>query len=159
MFTIVTDEEPTPAGTTSEAAPAATTGGSLIDEIVRDGARRMLATALETEVAACIAAHAGELDERGRRLVARNGHAEPRQVGDAPPVARRPRVRDAQVPGPGARNVHCGQLNGAGTAGDGTPVGAYNPTVYRVGTVWPFDNSVIAWVWGASSQFRLSRVE
>jgi Phospholipase_D-nuclease N-terminal len=50
----------------------------LIDEIVREGARRMLAAALEAEVAAYIAAHAGELDERGRRLVVRNGHAVPR---------------------------------------------------------------------------------
>ncbi|TDC41199.1 IS256 family transposase, partial [Micromonospora sp. KC207] len=47
----------------------AKTGGSLIDEIVRDGARRMLAAALEAEVAAYIAAHAAELDEQGRRLV------------------------------------------------------------------------------------------
>jgi transposase-like protein len=52
----------------------------LIDEIVRDGARRMLAAALEAEVAAYIAAHSDQLDERGRRLVVRNGHAEPRQV-------------------------------------------------------------------------------
>jgi hypothetical protein len=52
----------------------------MIDEIVRDGARRMLAAALEAELAAYIAAHAGELDERGRRLMVRNGRAEPRQV-------------------------------------------------------------------------------
>src|SRR5215470_9934866 len=45
-------------------------------------------------------------------------------VRDAPPVPGRTRVRDAQVPRPGTRNVHCGQLTGAGTAGDGTPVGA-----------------------------------
>ncbi len=55
-------------------------GDSLIDEIVREGARRMLAAALEAEVAAYIAAHADQLDERGRRLVVRNGRAEPRQV-------------------------------------------------------------------------------
>ena len=35
-----------------------TSGGSLLDEIVRDGARRMLAAALEAEVAAYIDAHA-----------------------------------------------------------------------------------------------------
>jgi transposase-like protein len=55
-------------------------GGSLIDQIVREGARRMLAAALEAEVAAYIATHVDELDGRGRRLVVRNGHAEPRQV-------------------------------------------------------------------------------
>ena len=40
-------------------------GGSLLDEIVRDGARAMLAAALQTEVAAYIDAHAGEVDENG----------------------------------------------------------------------------------------------
>jgi putative transposase len=45
----------------------------LIDEIVRDGARRMLDAALEAEVAAYIAAQADQIDERGRRLVVRNG--------------------------------------------------------------------------------------
>jgi hypothetical protein len=47
-----------------------------LDEIVRDGAWRMLAAVLEDEgAAACIAAHAGERGEQGRRLVVRNGHA------------------------------------------------------------------------------------
>jgi hypothetical protein len=45
-----------------------------LDEIVREGARRMLAAALE-EVAAYIAAHAAERGELGRRLVVRHGHA------------------------------------------------------------------------------------
>ena len=38
---------------------------SLLDEIVRDGARQMLAAALAAEVAAYIDAHAGEVDEHG----------------------------------------------------------------------------------------------
>jgi hypothetical protein len=44
---------------------------SLIDEIVREGARRMLAEALQAEVDAYIAAFAAERDEDGRRLVVR----------------------------------------------------------------------------------------
>lgn len=52
-----------------------------LDEIVREGARRMLAAALEEEVAAYIAAHAGERDGNGRRLVVRNG-ACPAPAGD-----------------------------------------------------------------------------
>jgi transposase-like protein len=72
VLTVVTSAEDVPAGRVD--------GASLIDEIVREGARRMLAAALEAEVAAYIAAHAGEVDEHGRRLVVRNGHAEPRQV-------------------------------------------------------------------------------
>jgi transposase-like protein len=53
---------------------------SLIDEIVREGARRMLAEALQAEVDAYIAAHTAERDENGRRLVVRNGYHQPREV-------------------------------------------------------------------------------
>ena len=53
---------------------------SLIDEIVREGARRMLAEALQGEVDAYIAAHAAERDENGRRLVVRNGSHQSREV-------------------------------------------------------------------------------
>jgi transposase-like protein len=94
VLTVVNSEEPVPA-----AAPAGLVGGSLIDEIVRDGARRMLAAALEAEVAAYIAAQADQIDERGRRLVVRNGHARPREVltsaGAVEVVA--PRVNDKRI--------------------------------------------------------------
>jgi len=74
-------------------------GSSLIDEIVRDGARRMLAAALEAEVDAYLAEFAGERDEGGRRLVVRNGHAEPRQVTTAAGAVdvRAPRVNDKRT--------------------------------------------------------------
>ena len=52
----------------------------LIDDIVREGARRMLAEALQAEVDAYIAAFAADRDASGRRLVVRNGYHEPRQV-------------------------------------------------------------------------------
>jgi putative transposase len=70
-----------------------------LDEIVREGARRMLAAALEDEVAAYIAAHAGERDEQGHRLVVRNGHARPRQVTTAAGAVEvtAPRVDDRRV--------------------------------------------------------------
>jgi putative transposase len=70
-----------------------------LDEIVREGARRMLAAALAEEVAAYIAAHAGERDEDGRRLVVRNGHARPRQVTTAAGAVevRAPRVNDKRT--------------------------------------------------------------
>jgi transposase-like protein len=54
--------------------------GSLIDEIVREGARRMLAEALQAEVDAYIAGCAGERDGNGRRLVVRNGYHQSREV-------------------------------------------------------------------------------
>jgi transposase-like protein len=53
---------------------------SLIDEIVREGARRMLAQALQAEVEAYIARFAAERGEDGRRLVVRNGHHQSREV-------------------------------------------------------------------------------
>ncbi len=104
MLTVVNPDDAAPATTPATAAGAvvpvpATVGGSLIDEIVRDGARRMLAAALEAEVTAYITAHAGQLDERGRRLVVRNGHAQPRQVltsAGAVEVAA-PRINDKRT--------------------------------------------------------------
>jgi transposase-like protein len=70
-----------------------------LDEIVREGARRMLAVALEEEVAAYIAAHVGERGEDGRRLVVRNGHARAREVTTVAGAieVRAPRVNDRRV--------------------------------------------------------------
>ncbi len=55
--------------------PAGDPEASLIDRIVREGARQMLAAALRAEVDAYIEQFAGERDENGRRLVVRNGSA------------------------------------------------------------------------------------
>ncbi len=70
-----------------------------LDAIVREGARRMLAAALEAEVDAYLAAYLGEVDERGHRLVRRNGHAEPRTVTTAAGQVEvvRPRVDDRRI--------------------------------------------------------------
>ena len=74
-------------------------GSSLIDEIVRDGARRMLAEALQAEVDAYIAQFVGERDERGRRLVVRNGSHQPREVLTSAGAVgvTAPRVNDRRV--------------------------------------------------------------
>ena len=74
-------------------------GGSLLDEIVRDGARQMLAAALQAEVAAYVEAHCGERDEVGHRLVVRNGHHAEREVTTAAGAVavRAPRVNDKRV--------------------------------------------------------------
>ena len=80
--------------------------GSLIDEIVREGARRMLAEVLQAEVDAYIAAFAGERDENGRRLVVRNGYREPREVLTSAGAVEvtAPRVNDKRTdPGTGER--------------------------------------------------------
>jgi putative transposase len=78
---------------------------SALDEIVLDGARRVLAAALEAEVDAYIAGLADERDERCRRLVVRNGHAEPRTITTTAgriDVAA-PRVNDKRVDQAGQR--------------------------------------------------------
>src|SRR6202000_2869362 len=51
-----------------------TPNGALTDEIVREGAGRMLAAALEGGVSIYLAQLAGQRDEAGRRLVVRNGY-------------------------------------------------------------------------------------
>ena len=76
-----------------------TAGVSLLDEIVRDGARAMLTAALQAEVAAFIGAHADQVDENGHRLVVRNGFHDAREVvtsAGAVPV-RQPRINDKRV--------------------------------------------------------------
>lgn len=62
----------------------ATPGRSFLDEIVRDGARQMLAAALQAEVAAYIEQFSDQVDENGHRLVVRNGYQQQRQVLTAP---------------------------------------------------------------------------
>lgn len=57
-----------------------TARGSVIDEFVREGARRMLAAALQAEVADYLAQFAEERDEGGRRMVVRNGSHQEREV-------------------------------------------------------------------------------
>jgi putative transposase len=72
---------------------------SLLDEIVRDGARQMLAAALLAEVAAYVEAHRDQVDADGRRLVIRNGHHAAREVTTAAGAVqvRQPRVNDRRV--------------------------------------------------------------
>ena len=74
-------------------------GGSLLDEIVRDGARQMLAAALLAEVAAHVEALRGEMDADGHRLVVRNGFHQPREVTTAAGAVqvRQPRVNDKRI--------------------------------------------------------------
>jgi transposase-like protein len=72
---------------------------SLIDDIVREGARRMLAEALQAEVDAYVAQFSAERDERGRRLVVRNGSHQPREVLTSAGAVEvtAPRVNDKRI--------------------------------------------------------------
>ena len=71
----------------------------MIDDIVREGARRLLVEALGAEVEECIVRFAGECDEAGRRLVVRNGYHEPREVLTSAGAVEVtvPRVNDRRV--------------------------------------------------------------
>jgi len=83
-----------------------------LDELAREGARRMLMAALEAEVEEYIAAHRDERDAAGRALVVRNGHARERKLttgtGTIPIVA--PRVNDRRVDVNGARQRYSSQI-------------------------------------------------
>ena len=70
-----------------------------LDELVAEGARRMLAAALEAEVDAYVTALATERDDQGHRLVVRNGHAVARSLvtGAGPIEVLAPRVDDRRV--------------------------------------------------------------
>jgi len=71
----------------------------MLDELVRDGARAMVAAALQAEVAAYIDAHTDQVDAEGHRLVVRNGFHAEREVATAAgavPV-RAPRVNDQRI--------------------------------------------------------------
>lgn len=76
-----------------------------LDEIARAGARRMLAEALEAEVADYIEAAREQRDEQGRALVVRNGYAREREVllGAGAVEVKAPRVNDRRVDEEGNR--------------------------------------------------------
>jgi len=78
-----------------DAAPAQTPKDALT-EILRSGAQRMLAKALEDEVESYLAEHADARDEDGHQLVVRNGHCPKRtiQAGIGDIEVARPRVND-----------------------------------------------------------------
>jgi putative transposase len=76
-----------------------------LDEIARQGARRMLIEALEAEVEEYVEAASSERDQRGHALVARNGRAREREVvvGAGAVKVRAPRVNDRRMDEGGGR--------------------------------------------------------
>ena len=77
----------------------------VLTEILRQGARTMLAAAIENEVGEYVAAHTDQRDDRGQRLVVRNGHLPQRniQTGLGPIEVRQPRVNDRRTDAEGNR--------------------------------------------------------
>jgi transposase-like protein len=70
-----------------------------LDELAREGARRMIAAALELEVAEYVERLRDERDDDGRALVVRNGRARPRPVtlGAGTVAITAPRVNDQRI--------------------------------------------------------------
>src|SRR5690606_32971686 len=91
MLTVVHDAE--------DANDSDTPGRSLLDEIVRDGSRQILAAALHAGVADYVCQYPDQLDENGHRLVVRNGYHQPREVLTAAGAVqvKAPRVNDKRV--------------------------------------------------------------
>lgn len=67
-----------------------------LTEVLRAGARSLLAHAVEAEIAAFLGSHADKLTEDGRRRLVRHGHLPERAImtGIGPVAVRAPRVRD-----------------------------------------------------------------
>jgi putative transposase len=80
---------------------AGSEGRVTLDVLAREGARGMIAAALEAEVDEYVGSLVDEVDEDGKRLVVRNGRARERKVtvGSGTVPVRAPRVNDRRVDG------------------------------------------------------------
>src|SRR6187200_3475214 len=108
MLTVVSDS-----ADRDGSGAARSAASSVIDELVREGARRMLAEALRAEVEAYIAQFADVRDEKGHRLVVRNGCHESRTVNTSAGAVdvTAPRVNDRRVdPDTGERRRFCSSI-------------------------------------------------
>ena len=73
-----------------------------LTEVLHNGARALLAQAVEAEVAALLGCHADKLTDDGRQRLVRHGHLPEREImtGIGPVAVRCPRVRDRVGEGP-----------------------------------------------------------
>jgi putative transposase len=69
-----------------------------LTEVLRSGARQLLAQAVEAEVKDFLAAHADETLDDGRQRLVRHGHLPERTIGAV--EVSQPRVRDRGAQGP-----------------------------------------------------------
>jgi putative transposase len=74
-----------------------------LTEVLRTGARALLAQSVEAELSALLSGHADKLTDDGRQRVVRHGHLPERQImtGIGPVAVRCPRVRDRGGEGSG----------------------------------------------------------
>src|SRR5450756_733194 len=73
----------------------------LLTDVLRNGARALLAQAVEAEVAGFLGGHADKLTDDGRARLVRHGHLPEREImtGIGPVAVRCPRVRDRTADG------------------------------------------------------------
>jgi hypothetical protein len=107
-----------------------------LDEIAREGARRMLACALEAEAEAYVEFARAERDGRGHALVARNGYAREREVlcGAGSLTVKTPRVNDRRIGEDGGSFADAGIVfyrePAGGAAGGGAEANHYYIAVF-----------------------------
>src|SRR3546814_12694193 len=70
--------------------------GDVLTEVLRSGARKLLADAIEAEVSSLLSHHADFCDTQGHRYVVRNGYLPEREIqtGIGSVEVKVPRVRD-----------------------------------------------------------------
>ena len=78
-----------------------------LTDVLRDGARTLLAGAVEAEVAAFMAKHADLKTEDGHQRIVRHGHLPEREImtGIGAVAVRQPRVRDRATDGDGGNRI------------------------------------------------------
>ena len=79
-----------------------------LTDVLRNGARALLAQAVEAEVADFLGTHADLKTEDGHRRVVRHGHLPEREVmtGIGPVAVRQPRVRDREASADDPERIH-----------------------------------------------------
>ena len=84
----------------AESSSGLNTPREALTEILRAGAQKMLAAAIDQEVASDVAARSGLVNESGHRLVVRNGFLPEREImtGIGKVPVMQPRVRDKRSP-------------------------------------------------------------
>jgi len=72
---------------------------SVLEEVIIEGARKMLKLALENEVEEFITKHSNLVDEDGKKIVSRNGYMPQREIltGIGPLTIKQPRVDDRNL--------------------------------------------------------------
>ena len=82
---------------------------SLMEKILRDGAKKMLQQTLENEVAEFLEKHSNSRDENGLKSVVRNGYNPPRDIvtGIGKFEVKAPRIDDRKLTGTEDRFYKC----------------------------------------------------